>query len=105
MAARHETRKASLSHGLDKEIYQIVRQLLDTRDQYAGAQRVCLSVTTIYESIKRSNSSLSRKNRKLLENSIERVLEVLEQGAGSSDSIDGEFDGDLAGDVPKVGVE
>ena len=102
MVPRYGSRQ--LSNGLEKEVYQIVRQLRDTQDQYSGEQPNRLSVTSVYDSIRRSNSSLGRKNKKLLENSIERALDVLQQEAGSSDSIDGEFDGDLAEDEPKVGT-
>ena len=104
MVPRHDSRRVSLGHALDKEIYQIVRRLLDTQDQYTGAHQVRLSVTSVYENIKRSNSSLSRKNRQLLEGSIERVLGVLEQEVSGSESVDGEFNDALAGGVQKVGV-
>lgn len=53
-------------------------------------------MTTIYDSIKRSNSSLNRKPKKLLEDSIERVVEVLKSdvlGDDENDSIDGDFAG------------
>ena len=53
-------------------------------------------MSLVYERIKRSNSSLNRKSKKLLEDSIEHVLEVLKEEADSTDdlgSIDGEFDG------------
>ena len=49
----------------------------------------------VYEKIKRSNSGLNRKSKKLLEDSIDRVLGVLKEEAGSSDeaaSIEGDFD-------------
>jgi ribosome biogenesis ATPase len=50
----------------------------------------------VYDGIKKSNSSLNRKSKKLLEDSIERVLDVMKEEDGSSDdlgSIEGEFDG------------
>lgn len=55
-----------------------------------------MSVQTVYEKIKQSNSSLNRKSKRLLEDSIERVLAVLKEETASDDdigSIDGEFDG------------
>lgn len=55
-----------------------------------------LSASAVYEKIKRSNSSLNRKSKRLLEDSIERVLAVLKEEAPSDDevgSIEGEFDG------------
>ena len=55
-----------------------------------------LSVPLVYEHIKRSNSSLSRKSKALLENSIERVLDVLHQDSlddQDADSFQDDFDG------------
>lgn len=55
-----------------------------------------LSTYSIYDSIKRSNSSLNRKPKKLLEDSIERVLEVFQSdilGDNESDSVNGDFEG------------
>ena len=77
-------------------MYQIVRKLVDDVEQYNGENAPKLTVTLVYEKIKRSNSSLNRKSKKLLEDSIERVLESIEEETRSSDgmgSIDGEFDG------------
>ena len=87
------------------QVYQLVRRFIDGQHQYAGPQQTSLSVTAVYEKIKRSNSSLNRKNKRLLEDSIERVLEALRQEASSSGSIDGDFDDVITEDVPKVGLE
>ena len=49
----------------------------------------------MYEKIKRSNSSLSRRSKKLLEDSIERVLEAFKEEDSENDdigSLDGDFD-------------
>jgi ribosome biogenesis ATPase len=73
----------------------VVRKIADERSQY-GDPESRLSFAFVYDEIKRSNSSLSRKPKKLLEDSIERVLETLEQDDeqdSPSDSINGEFDG------------
>lgn len=73
-----------------------MRKLADEQAQYDDGRRTRLSVLAVYENIKRSNSSLNRKSKKLLEDSIERVLNVWLEEDGSSDdlgSIDGEFDG------------
>ncbi|KAL4905719.1 hypothetical protein BDW74DRAFT_12224 [Aspergillus multicolor] len=85
--------RPSLRQGLDKEVYQIVRKIVD--DQ-AKNDQFRLSATTIYESIKRSNSSLNRKPKRILEDSIERVVEVIKTdvlGEDENDSIDGDFAG------------
>ncbi|KAL2872190.1 putative AAA family ATPase/60S ribosome export protein Rix7 [Aspergillus lucknowensis] len=85
--------RPTLRQGLDKEVYQVVRKILD--DQAENPQ-FRLSVTAIYDSIKRSNSSLNRKPKRILEDSIERVVEVLKAdilGEDETDSIDGDFAG------------
>ncbi|KAL9634619.1 MAG: hypothetical protein Q9164_003988 [Protoblastenia rupestris] len=113
MPSRTLTGRISLAQGLDKEvcwdwltlcnavlsyqIYQIVRKLVDEQGQYGDRQRQRLSVPAVYEKIKRSNSSLNRKSKRLLEDSIERVLEVLKQDADSKSddevgSMEGSFD-------------
>ena len=77
------------------KVYQVVRKIADERSQY-GDPESRLSFAFVYDEIKRSNSSLSRKPKKLLEDSIERVLESLEQDDeqdSPSDSINGKFDG------------
>lgn len=53
----------------------MVRKIVDEKSQYGGASSR-LTVSVVYESIKRSNSSLNRKSKKLLIDSIERVLAV-----------------------------
>ncbi len=53
-------------------------------------------MTTIYDSIKRSNSSLNRKPKRILEDSIERVVEVIKTdvlGEDENDLVDGDFAG------------
>ncbi|BCS25631.1 putative AAA family ATPase/60S ribosome export protein Rix7 [Aspergillus puulaauensis] len=85
--------RPTLRQGLDKEVYQVVRKILD--DQ-ADNDQFRLSVTAIYDSIKRSNSSLNRKPKRILEDSIERVVEVIKTdvlGEDENDSVDGDFAG------------
>ncbi|TAQ88045.1 hypothetical protein B7494_g3610 [Chlorociboria aeruginascens] len=92
--------RPTLSQGLDREllilesqkIYQIVRKLSDEQAQYPTG-RIRLTVATVYDSIKHSNSSLKRRSKKLLEDSIDRVLLVLKEEQNDSDSLDGDFDG------------
>ncbi|MCJ1415842.1 hypothetical protein MMC32_002176 [Xylographa parallela] len=96
MAPRYGGGRMTLGQGLDKEIYQIVRKITDEQEQYEPNRKARISVTSVYESIKRSNSSLNRKSKKLLEDSIDRVLLVLKEEDVSSEdlgSIEGEFDG------------
>lgn len=71
-------------------MYQVVRKIIDERSQYGDpdASSGRLSFATVYDTIKCSNSSLNRKPKKLLEDSIERVLQTIQQDARSdSDEI------------------
>ncbi|KAK8191619.1 P-loop containing nucleoside triphosphate hydrolase protein [Phyllosticta capitalensis] len=87
-SARGKSRP-SLRQGLDREIYQVVRKLAEEQSN------ANLSVTDVSNWIKSSNSSLARKPRKLLEDSIERVLDVIKEDEMSGDEemapIDGNF--------------
>ena len=64
-------------------------------DDHPDTGRIRLSVSTIYDTIKKSNSSSNRKPKKLLEDSLERVLEVVKSDllGDDEDSVEGEFDG------------
>lgn len=92
MPPRNRGGRPTLSHGLDRDVYQVVRKTIDEKSENG---RVRLSVPAIYDSIKRSNSSLNRKPKKLLEDSIERVLDVMKSDllGDEEESIDGNFDG------------
>jgi ribosome biogenesis ATPase len=74
------------------QIYAIVRKLADEQAQLEnGGKR--LTIAIVYDYIKRSNSSLKRRSKKLLEDSIDRVLRVLKEEQDDSESLDGNFDG------------
>lgn len=80
----------------------MVRKLVD--DQQLDAGRV--SGAVVYDRIKRSNSTLSRRPKKLLEDSIDRVLEVIKGDflGDDSESIDGDFEGlEVQEEPPPVG--
>jgi ribosome biogenesis ATPase len=72
-----------------------VRKLADEQAELEnGGKR--LTVSTVYDSIKHSNSSLKRRSKRLLEDSIDRVLLVLkeqEQELDDDESLDGNFEG------------
>ncbi|KAJ5160548.1 AAA domain-containing protein [Penicillium canariense] len=95
MAPRNRGGRPTLSQGLDREVYQVVLKIID--DQPDGVDRDRLSVPVIHEKIRRSNSSLNRKPKKLLENSLERVLEVVRSDLfgdeEEDDSVEGDFEG------------
>ncbi|EHY55533.1 Ribosome biogenesis ATPase rix7 [Exophiala dermatitidis] len=91
MAPGGHRRHQTLSQSLDKEVYQVVRKIIDERSQYgddplSGSSR--LTFANVYDTIKGSNSSLNRKPKKLLEDSIERVLETIQQDAGADSEED-----------------
>ena len=64
-------------------------------DDQGDNGRIRLSVPSIYETIKKSNSSLNRKPKRLIEDSLERVLEVVkaDMGDDDEDSVEGDFEG------------
>lgn len=80
--------RPTLTQALDRDVYQVVRKIVDSGD----APR--LTVSAVYENIRRSNSSLNRRNRKQLEDSISRVLDVMKDEAeeDSDDVLEGDFD-------------
>lgn len=76
------------------QVYQVVRKIID--DQPDGVDRVRLTTPVIYARIRGSNSSLNRKPKKLLEDSLDRVLEVVKGdlfGDEEEDSVEGDFEG------------
>lgn len=86
--------RANLRHGIDRDVYQLVLKLeIEEEDRREAiiekegknsknlSSRRGLSVSSVYDSIKRSNSSLARRNKKLLEDSIERVLDIRREEA------------------------
>lgn len=72
-----------------------MRKIADEQQAEAGKTR--LTTYSVFDTIKKSNSSLNRKPKKLLEDSIERVLEVIQSdlagGDEESDSVNGDFEG------------
>lgn len=76
----------------EKQVYQIVRKIIDDQPETG---RIRLSVPAIYDTIKKSNSSLNRKPKRLIEDSLERVLEVVkaDMGEDDEDSMEGDFEG------------
>jgi len=73
------------------QIYQVVLKLADEQAQLENGKR--LTASTVYDSIKHSKSSLKRRSKKLLEDSIDRALLVLQDEQNDSDSFDGDFEG------------
>lgn len=63
----------SLRLGLDRDVYQIVRKY---EDELPGHKSGRITISAVYEYIQRSNSSLKRQKKRLLEEAIERALDV-----------------------------
>lgn len=67
----------------------MVRKIVeDENSQIIGSP---INVHTIYDHIKSSNSSLKRRSKTLLEDSIERALQVLKDSRNESDSEDEKY--------------
>lgn len=73
--------RPSLQDGLDREMFQVVRKYLDEKNE----SPLKLRISTIYDYIQRSNSSLKRRNKKQLEESIERAIDVLREDENDSE--------------------
>ena len=86
----HRHRGGRLSSNLDREVYQAVRKILDERAQFGDTTATAnrLSFAQAYDQIRSSNSSLSRKPKKILEDSIERVLDTIRSDENSFDDDD-----------------
>ncbi|KAF2750390.1 ribosome biogenesis ATPase RIX7 [Sporormia fimetaria CBS 119925] len=85
--------RGRLQGALDKEVYQLVTKYMDNNPDVSPRADI------VYEWIKSSNSSLKRRPKKQLEDSLERVLDVLQEDEEEEDDmapIEGDF-----GDEPK----
>ncbi|KAK4122685.1 AAA-domain-containing protein [Parathielavia appendiculata] len=67
--------------GLDRDVYQIVLKLEEQQEENEKGRKPRLTVGFVYDTIKRSNSSLARQKKRPLEDSIERVLAVRKEQA------------------------
>jgi len=75
--------RPSLQHTLDREVYQIVRKYLDDHSESA----LKVKAYSIYDWIKSSNSSLKRRPKKQIEESIDRVLAVMQEDESGDDEL------------------
>ncbi|KAF2199078.1 AAA-domain-containing protein [Delitschia confertaspora ATCC 74209] len=82
--------RPSLQQGLDREVFQVVGKFLEDRSESA----LKVKPYAVYEWIKSSNSALKRRPKKLIEDSIYRVLEVMKEDELEDDEI-GSIDGDF----------
>ncbi|KAI6250380.1 hypothetical protein HI914_01386 [Erysiphe necator] len=70
--------RVSLVDSFDREVYQVVCKLIDEQEKLEISSKA-ITVNSIYENIRNSNSSLKRRNKRNLEESIERALQILRQ--------------------------
>ncbi|KAJ4306916.1 Ribosome biogenesis ATPase rix7 [Collariella sp. IMI 366227] len=79
------SRRPTMRLGLDRDVYQIILKL---EEEDENGRKPRLTVGSVYDSIKRSNSSLARQKKKVLEESIERVLAVRKDHAKADEQED-----------------
>ncbi|KAK2607419.1 hypothetical protein N8I77_006091 [Diaporthe amygdali] len=79
----------SLRQGLDRDVYQIVRKYEDDSN---GSK---VTISGVYEFIQRSNSSLKRQKKRILEDSIERVLDVRREESKAEKDSDEELEREI----------
>jgi len=70
----------SLRQGIDNEIYTIVLKLLEDTTLQP-------TVPSLYQAIQKSNSSLKRKPKRIIEDSLERVLSALEDAQSDEEAL------------------
>ncbi|CBX91506.1 similar to AAA family ATPase/60S ribosome export protein Rix7 [Plenodomus lingam JN3] len=76
--------RGRLQTGLDRDVYQVVRDYLHVHHGSPSG----LQVTAIYDHITKSNSSLKRRSKKQLEDSIERAIDCMhEDKSGDDDEV------------------
>lgn len=74
-----------------------MRKLVDEYEQQSEEFSIHrLATNTVYDVIRRSNSSLSRRPKRLLEDSIDRILDIMRddaEDAEESEHVEGDFQG------------
>ncbi|ROW17109.1 hypothetical protein VPNG_01114 [Cytospora leucostoma] len=87
---------ANLRQGLDKDVYQIVRKYEDGLPEHqqpsAGRYSNKITIGAVYEYVQRSNSSLKRQKKRVLEDSIERALALRREEAKADRDSDEELE-------------
>jgi ribosome biogenesis ATPase len=93
--------RPSLQAGLDRDVYQIVRKYLDEKNE----SPLKLRSSTVYDWLQRSNSSLKRRSKKQLEDSIERVIDVIREDESEEEDEMASLEGDFAGNLEEKPVK
>ncbi|RBR08759.1 hypothetical protein FVER53590_11558 [Fusarium verticillioides] len=79
--------RLSLRQGLDRDVYMVMKKLEDANDG-----KPFKTSSSVYDAIKKSNSSLSRQKKRPLEDSIDRVLQFRKEELGDSSDSEAEFE-------------
>lgn len=87
----NSTRRGSLRHGLDRDVYQVVRKFEDERDDEGR-----ITISAVWDYIQKSNSSLKRQKKAILEKSIERVLDLRKEENKAEEDTDEELEKAIA---------
>ena len=77
--------RPNLRLGLDRDVYQVILKL---EEEDENGRKPRLTVGSVYDAIKRSNSSLARQKKRMLEDSIERVLAVRKEQSKADEQED-----------------
>ncbi|KAK7753855.1 Ribosome biogenesis ATPase rix7 [Diatrype stigma] len=88
-------------HGLDRDVYQIVRKFEDEHERENSSKPPRFTVSGVYDWIKRSNSSLARQKKRPLEDSIERALRLRKEERLEDDEEAALEDAESAENEPK----
>lgn len=75
----------SLRKGLDNEVYQVALRLLEDPSVQPDTR-------SLYQALQKSNSSLKRKPKRLIEDSLDRVLEALDDRDNEEDDEEAQVD-------------
>ncbi|KAF2459001.1 ribosome biogenesis ATPase RIX7 [Lineolata rhizophorae] len=86
--------RVTLQQGLDRQVHQVTRSLLERNSMEASQA----SAYAVYDWIKTSNSSLKRRPQRQLQDSIERALAVIQQDEQSDGGDEGDSMNALEGD-------
>ncbi len=86
---RNRRGRATLRQGLDREVFQVVHKIFE--DEPGGGSDV--SAYAAYNWIVKSNSSLKRKPKNILLDSIERVLTAIKEEASENEEQDAGLSG------------
>ncbi|KAF2277298.1 ribosome biogenesis ATPase RIX7 [Westerdykella ornata] len=97
--------RSRLQNSLDRDVFQIVRRYADEATDLPASR---IRPSAIYDWIKTSNSSLRRRPKKQLEDSIERVLAVLQEDECGNDDelvpLEGNVGEELEVEKPSVDI-